>query len=89
MDFRIGFAVENYSNRKGIDDSRFVEWDVGLVTNTDGVETKQPVEYRKCTDEDMKAFFPTAPKSLKSVKAIRERDNLFCLADYEKIRING
>lgn len=40
MEFKIGFAVENYKDRRGIDDSRFVEWEVALVSNVDGVETK-------------------------------------------------
>ena len=89
MDFRIAFAVENYKTREGIDDSRFVEWDVAMVSNQDGVETKVPVDIRPCTEEDWNAFHPPAKKSMNGVKLIKERGNMFCIADYDQVKING
>jgi len=89
MDFRIAFAVENYMTRESIDDSRFVEWDVAMVSNQDGEETRVPVDVRPCTDEDWNAFHPPAKKSKNGVKMIKERGSMFCIADYDQIKING
>ena len=55
--FRVAFAVESYVTRAPLEDPSYVEWQVRLASNVDGVESITPLDYRKCTESDFEGFY--------------------------------
>jgi len=48
--------VVGYLDRQVRDDPEYVYWDVFILQSTDGVETKKPLKFHKCVEDDWVRF---------------------------------
>jgi len=61
------------------DDPDYVFWDVFIKESIDGVQTKKPLQFHKCTEEDWELFGDPVSKDRKAIERIKKQDVLYCL----------
>lgn len=83
INFRIAWAVENYTNNSiGKDDPYYVEWVAQLYRSIGGVESFTPLPFHKCTEADYDAFHPPSVSYVSKMKQAKKDRNFYCLDDY-------
>ena len=86
---RMAFAIEGYYDKILKNSEDFVKFTAFYEKGVDGVQTDTEIELRPCTEEDFEEFYPPALQSEVAIQRIKERGNLFCIADYSTLELFG
>jgi len=81
--FNIAFTVVGYEDRLPRENSDYVWWDVFIKESIDGVQTRKPLKFDRCVEDDWKRF-DAKPSDQKAFDRLKKKDVLFCLAPEEK-----
>ena len=71
--------MEGYLDRSGKDDPDFVEWQVQMTEQVDGVITDIPLSTHKCNETDYENFYEPNRSYISQLALLKERGNLICL----------
>jgi hypothetical protein len=64
INFRAAFSVENYFDRRMIDDPRYVKTLMRLIGTRGGEKYEKILPHHKCTEADYAEFYPVDTNSV-------------------------
>jgi hypothetical protein len=83
--FRAAFSVENYWDRRMIDDPRYVKTLMRLIGTRGGERYEKILPHHKCTEADYAEFYPAHTNSEDQLKAMQSDENrgLYCVDEWD------
>ena len=71
------------------EDPSYIQWWPVIRTQKDGRRNDRPLNFHKCTEQDIKSFYPPSKSYLQEIEAAWSRNHFFCLDDNQNITIYG
>ena len=70
-------------------DPDYVKFIVYYKRDLNGEKETIYMDFHKCTDEDYDAFYEPNIHSRKAIESARKKKNLFCIDDFDKVKLFG